>query len=233
MAQRAQIAVSVGASTPVTPYVEALELAGFAPVPMVPGQGPSVLAPEIAGVVFAGGAAVHPARFGQDLDPAIKKAVDEPRDAMEWALADQALARGLPILGICRGMQFLNVYFGGSLSQNLAAGPWQDAHRPDLPRDAIAHQVQARAGRLAEIFGPAPFGVNSIHRQGVARLAGNFRATVTTGDGLVEGVEDAARHILAVQWHPEEMARAHPAQLRLIQAALTPGQTPAGAPAAN
>lgn len=214
--QTALIAISVGSATDPLPYVRAVERVGCTAEVFVPGPGRQMLSPDIAGVMFCGGAAVHPSRFGEELDPNIRKAVDEPRDEMEWDLMGAALARGLPILGICRGFQMINVYFGGTLTQNLAAGPWQDAHRPDLPRHAMAHTVHARSGELQAVFGKAPFEVNSIHRQGINVLGGGLKATVFTRDGLIEGYESGTRNILAVQWHPEELID-HPTHRRLFE----------------
>jgi putative glutamine amidotransferase len=216
MSFRPLIAVSVGSATDPLPYARAVERAGGQALVMVPGAAAPALPEEARAIVFCGGAAVHPSRFGQELDPDIRKAVDEPRDAMEWALMDMALERGLPILGICRGFQMINVYFGGTLSQNLAAGHWKDAHRPDIARDGLAHRVIARGGALGAIFGAEPFEVNSIHRQGIKSLAEGFAATVHTEDGLVEGYESEERRIVAVQWHPEELVE-HPAQRKLFE----------------
>ncbi|GLQ52904.1 gamma-glutamyl-gamma-aminobutyrate hydrolase family protein [Devosia nitrariae] len=214
--QHALIAISVGPATDPLPYVRAIERVGCTGEVFVPGPQRPVLSPNIAGIMFCGGAAVHPSRFGQDLDPNIKKAVDEPRDEMEWDLMGQALARDLPILGICRGFQMINVYFGGTLTQNLAAGQWKDVHRPDAPRNTMAHTVHARSGQLQAVFGKDPFEVNSIHRQGINVLGHGLKATVFTQDGLIEGYESGARNILAVQWHPEELID-HPAQRSLFE----------------
>lgn len=199
------VIVSVGTATDPLPYVRAVESIGAVAQVMMPNGGDQPLPTGAAGVVFCGGAAVHPSRFGQALDPNIKKAVDEARDEMEWALMAQALERGLPILGICRGFQFINVYLGGTLTQNLSAQGWVDNHRPDGARDLLAHKVVASGGRLQGVYGTQPFLVNSIHRQGVKTLAPGLTATVTTEDGLVEGYEAAEKKILAVQWHPEEL----------------------------
>lgn len=219
MSSRPLIAVSVGSATDPVPYVTAVERAGGEARVLVPGAEPAALPQQARGIVFCGGAAVHPARFGQELDPNIKKAVDEPRDAMEWALMAAALDKSLPILGICRGFQMINVYFGGTLTQNLAAENWQDNHRPDGPRDLLAHEVAATAGRLGALYGAQPFAVNSIHRQGIRTLAPNLTAAAQTADGLIEGYEDGARNIVAVQWHPEELLE-HSANLALFEALL-------------
>ncbi len=214
------IVVSVGSATDPIPYVRAVERAGGEALVMTPDMPGPVLPEQAQGIVFCGGAAVHPSRFGQELDPNIRKAVDEPRDAMEWGLMEQALARGLPILGICRGFQMINVYFGGTLTQNLAAEGWEDTHRPDLPRHGLAHSVQAQGGALGDIFGNEPFDVNSIHRQGIRSLGRGLAATVHTRDGLVEGYEAETHRILAVQWHPEELVD-QPAQAQLFTNLVT------------
>lgn len=205
MTSRPLVIVSVGTATDPLPYVRAIERTGARAEVMMPNGDAQILPDMASGIVFCGGAAVHPSRFGQELDPAIKKAVDEARDAMEWSLMAQALERQLPILGICRGFQFINVYLGGTLTQNLAAQGWQDNHRPDGARDMLAHKVRAVEGLLAAIYGTQPFEVNSIHRQGINLLAPGLVATVTTADGLIEGYESPERKIVAVQWHPEEL----------------------------
>lgn len=205
MTSKPLVIVSVGTATDPLPYVGAVESIGAAAQVIMPNGVDQPLPNEAAGIVFCGGAAVHPSRFGQELDPNIRKAVDEARDTMEWALMAQALERQLPILGICRGFQFINVYLGGSLTQNLSAEGWLDDHRPDGARDLLAHTVVAFGGRLQGVYGTKPFLVNSIHRQGIRALAPGLTATVTTEDGLVEGYEAEEKKILAVQWHPEEL----------------------------
>jgi putative glutamine amidotransferase len=216
MSQRPFVAVSLGSATDPTPYVHALNEVGLDTRLLIAGEGNSRLPEDAKGLVFCGGAAVHPTRFGQDLDPNIKKAVDEPRDTMEWALMDELITRGLPVLGICRGFQLINVYFGGTLTQNLNAEKWQDDHRPDAPRNALAHSVIATGGELATIFGNTPFAVNSIHRQGIKTLADRLVPTAKTEDGLIEGFEAANQDIIAVQWHPEELID-HPQHRKLFE----------------
>ncbi|GLQ08166.1 glutamine amidotransferase [Devosia yakushimensis] len=206
------IVVSVGAATDPQPYVRAVEQAGGQAVVMVPNGGAQPLPAQAAGIIFCGGAAVHPSRFGQELDLNIRKAVDEPRDAMEWALLGESLERRLPILGICRGFQMINVYLGGTLSQNLAAQGWQDNHRPDGARDLLAHGVVAKGGLLGSVYGDDPFEVNSIHRQGISILAAPLTPVVHTADGLVEGFESSDLNIVGVQWHPEELITEIPHQ---------------------
>lgn len=215
MIERPLIVVSVGAATDPFPYVQAVKASGAEASVMVPNGSPQSLPAQTRGIVFCGGAAVHPSRFGQELDPNIKKAVDEDRDAMEWSLLGEALERNLPIMGICRGFQMINVYLGGTLTQNLAAEGWHENHRPDAARNHLAHTVTARGGALGRNFGSEPFFVNSIHRQGIKALAPGLTTTATTQDGLIEGYECAERKILAVQWHPEELASISPHQALL------------------
>lgn len=211
------IAVTVGRETDPVPYMRAIEKAGGTAQVLVAGTASPGLPDGVQALVIAGGAAVHPSRFGQEFDPNIKRAVEEPRDELEWAALSDALARRLPVLGICRGAQLISVYFNGTITQHLAAKFGTDLHRSYGPRDGIVHTVTASAGRLRELLGDAPVDVNSIHRQGIDRLGDGLTATVRSEEGLVEGFEAPARDILAVQWHPEELVDAHPRQLALFE----------------
>lgn len=153
---------------------------------------------------------VHPALYG---DPSDVNDVehDPARDATTLPLIRAALTAGIPLLAICRGIQELNVALGGTLHQNLVAVDGRFDHHPDPTLDADgqyapAHPVQlARGGVLSGLFGKTAITVNSIHYQGINRLADGLEAEATAQDGQVEAVRvrDAKAFAIGVQWHPE------------------------------
>lgn len=151
---------------------------------------------------------------------------DPARDRLTLALIRAAVDAGVPVLGICRGFQEMNVAFGGSLYQKVhEAGPFMD-HRedPDSPLEVqygLRHAVMVQPGGVFERLGlPPRFEVNSVHGQGVERLAPGLRVEALAPDGLVEAfsVEHAAHFAVGVQFHPEWQVREHPAYLTLFQA---------------
>jgi gamma-glutamyl-gamma-aminobutyrate hydrolase PuuD len=170
-----------------------------------------------AGLLLTGGGDVDPSLYGEIASPETEPP-DPKRDAIEAALIDEALARDLPLLAICRGMQLLNVHQGGSLIQHL---PTAGRHvRRTSDRSLPAHSVVIQPDTLlARIARTETWQVNSRHHQAVARLAGGFRVCASDPeDGTVEAIElPARRFVLAVQWHPENQALSDPAQRRLFQ----------------
>lgn len=142
---------------------------------------------------------------GGDLDPALYGAVpngsdppDPVRDAAELRLADEFFRAGLPILGICRGMQVLNVFFGGTLVQELPG------HSRLNGADRL-HFVRAAVNSLPFRLYGARFTVNSAHHQAVERPGRDLRIVCHAGDGTPEALEHVSAPILAVQWHPERL----------------------------
>ncbi|NUP01881.1 MAG: gamma-glutamyl-gamma-aminobutyrate hydrolase family protein [Nonomuraea sp.] len=204
------IIITAGDQTPARPYETAVERSGGVPRTITPSQATLALPADATALVLAGGASVAPARYDSPVEDGVKVALDLPRDRLEWAMLDQAVERRLPVLAICRGLQLVNVYFGGELHQDLSRTPYTAEHRPGAPRTHLAHTVVAKGGRLGDLFGPEEFGVNSIHRQGVKILAPCLDATVYGQDGLIEGLEHAEHPIMAVQWHPEELIHTSP-----------------------
>ena len=170
------------------------------------------LAPEAAeamvarvdGVVFSGGADLDPTLYGRPPEPGLGL-VDPTRDAFEVALYHTARARGLPILGVCRGIQLVNVVEGGTLHQHLPALEGMVQHEQRNIDGPPFHRVRLEVGSYAaQAAGSETVVVNSFHHQGVDRLAPGMRATGHTDDGLVEALEAIdAPWLLAVQWHPE------------------------------
>jgi putative glutamine amidotransferase len=127
---------------------------------------------------------------------------DNARDKMEWRLIEQAMARGLPILGICRGAQLLNVFFGGSLHQSLTGFYVETQQvRSIRPRK----KVEIRPGtRLIEILGRPSRWVNSLHRQAVNKLGEHLRIAAADTNGIVQAIEhESLPFVIGVQWHPE------------------------------
>ena len=171
----------------------------------------------VHGLLLSGGEDVDPARYGEQRVPALGK-VSEARDAFEIALVQDARRRGLPILGICRGIQMMNVAFGGSLVQDIPSQlPGALPHSfkvPEFQPFHLAHDLwienDTLLGRLMResLSDTDACVVNSRHHQAVKRIAEGFFASATAPDGVIEAIEDpAARFCLGVQWHPENFWR--------------------------
>jgi putative glutamine amidotransferase len=199
----------------VTPYAEAARAAGAEQV--IAGVENKLSLAGFAGLLLMGGTDVNPARFGATPRPETD-APDDERDEAEFALIQEALQRDMPILGICRGLQILNVSHGGTLVQHLAATARHDPAKDD--HSDAAHEVAfVPASKLAEIASVAAWQVNSRHHQAVLKLGENLHISARDlEDGTVEGIErHDKRFVVAVQWHPEDQTRKHPEQLRLFE----------------
>ena len=179
---------------------------------LVPGErdGCAALLDRLDGLVVSGGVDIAPGLYGAETHPAVS-AVNPERDRFETAILRGALARDLPVLGICRGIQLLNVVRGGTLIQDIPTETGSEvAHDPPgRARDEVAHGVEIEGGTLlADLLGAGRAEVNSFHHQAVSRLGDGLVVSARSADGLVEGVELAgARFTVAVQWHPESFWR--------------------------
>lgn len=205
-------------------YTDALDRAGAQPVVVPPpldgAADATILLEPFAGLVLTGGADVDPARYGQAPHPSVYGA-DQSLDAFEVALVDAALAKGVPVLAICRGHQLLNVALGGTLDQHITDHPGLVDHGAPAsgPGGGVDHAVSIEAGsRLAEALGVTRCSVRSHHHQAVADLAPKARATAWADDGINEAFELDEGWVVAVQWHPEVTAGDDPTQQRLFDA---------------
>ena len=181
---------------------------------------------EIAdGIMLTGAPSnIEPHHYQQSLLRADSPS-DPERDALVLPLIRAAHARGVPIFGICRGFQETNVALGGTLHQVVHEVAGMQVHHEDTSAPVEtqygpAHPVRARpAGRLASLLGTQEWMVNSVHGQGVDRLASGLVAEAHASDGLVEAFaaeDDEAGFLLAVQWHPEWQARGNPVSEKLF-----------------
>jgi putative glutamine amidotransferase len=189
-------------------YVTAVEAPGATAVLLTPGHDAASIQRLVGmahALVLTGGEDVDPARYGQAPHPALGT-VNPARDAMEFAALEAALARRIPVLAICRGIQLLNVALGGTLYQDLPSQRAGDIlHEQEAPVGQGWHHATVQPGSgLERIFGARDLFINSFHHQGIDRLAPGLTATVRAEDGLVEGVEGTDHPWLyGVQWHPE------------------------------
>jgi gamma-glutamyl-gamma-aminobutyrate hydrolase PuuD len=198
------------------PYEQALRGAGMEPVLIEPGCEIPV---DVSGVLLMGGSDVNPARYGEGRhsetdDP------DDARDELEDMLIQDAIARNVPLLAICRGIQMLNVQQGGTLVQHIESTARHRVRTTD--RGLPAHQVEIVPGtRLATIAGEPPtLDVNSRHHQAIGRLGDGLRVSARDPeDGTIEAVERPDRRfVIGVQWHPENQSATDERQAKLFQA---------------
>jgi putative glutamine amidotransferase len=198
----------------VQPYLEALRGAGIEPHGYLT-EGMANL-DGYGGLLLTGGTDVNPSFYGEEPRPETD-VPDNERDEVELDLIEQAIAREVPLLAICRGLQLLNVSLGGTLIQHLGSV----LHDPELEdRSKPAHHVEVRPDSLLfKSVGATRLAVNSRHHQAVSKVGEGLRISARdTEQGTVEGLEHTSkRFILAVQWHPEDQVVNQPAQRRLFQ----------------
>ncbi|MCS7056108.1 MAG: gamma-glutamyl-gamma-aminobutyrate hydrolase family protein [Thermoflexales bacterium] len=215
-------------------YVNSLVMCGAIPILL-----PTSVAPEAwravyesaDGVMLSGGGDVDPALFGEEAHQETY-GVDRERDDMEIALARWALQDDKPLFAICRGIQVMNVAFGGSLIQDLPS-----QLKSDIPHDgnyngferhAVAHAVRIEPGtHISRIMGAGEVGVNSFHHQALKDVADGLVVTSRAPDGVIESVEfPGKRYYIGVQWHPEEMADRRDDMLSLFRTFVEACTTP-------
>ena len=206
-----------------TAYVEAVVQAGGQAV-LLPDSGLAIdeVLGMIDGLILSGGGDLDPSLYQGGSHDAIYN-VSPSRDRFELALAAAALALpDLPILGICRGMQVLNLSLGGDLHLHLPDVRGEEVVHRLPPREPTTHSVRLDGGTLLEgIYGVAEFQVCSWHHQGVRRLGDGLRAIAHADDGVIEAVVHEQRPFaLGVQWHPEMQVAEDPLQRRLFGALI-------------
>jgi putative glutamine amidotransferase len=210
-----------------SPYFKAMIAAGARPeeLDLIAPEDKSQLRPEAYdGVMFGGGKDVDPQRYGEHNKYPELVETDSPRDEFELKLLAEMLRHRLPILGICRGIQLINVGFGGTLHQDIRSELGvETGHRQQGRRNDLTHLVTITDSDscLASLV-DASCRVNSLHHQAVKRLGHGLKVTAHAKDGVIEALESAEAYpfMVAVQWHPEELVVECREQRRIFEAFL-------------
>lgn len=196
------------------PYVEAVRAGGLEAIPISISESPRMNG--FAGLLLMGGTDVNPKLYGEVAKPEVEPPEDE-RDEVECQLLEEALRIDLPVLAICRGMQLLNVYQGGTLIQHLGL-PKHNTEFED--KGTVAHQVIVEPqSQLAQVAGATRLDVNSRHHQAVHQVGKDLQISARDSeDGTVEALERFDRSfVIAVQWHPEDQIYRCPEQMNLFK----------------
>lgn len=165
---------------------------------------------RIDGLLLSGGSDLDPSYYGEEPVPELNPTIPK-RDAFEMALVEHALERGVPVFGICRGLQVLNVALGGTLYQDLPSQLHPDliAHRQQVPKWQWTHEVEVDGNsKVAGIMETDDIRVNSYHHQAIKDLSGDLVAVAHSSDGVIEAAESpnlSERWLVGVQWHAEAM----------------------------
>ena len=201
-------------------YVDAVRRAGGRPALLLPGDdtpAEELLEPFDA-LLLVGGGDVEPSRYGQEPHAAIY-GLEPDRDGFEIALLHQTDRSGMPTLAICRGMQVMNVAFGGTLIQHLPDHREYLEHGTPSGKDLARHDVKLASGsRIAEAAGVEVLSCSTHHHQGVDGVGDGLVATGWSEDGLIEAIEREEGWMIGVQWHPEDNAEHDGAQQAVFDA---------------
>jgi len=198
--------------------VEIVDLISYSPEEAVE------LLRDCAGLVLTGGNDVDPANYDQPEKTPLCGEFDTHRDALELAVAKAAVEMRMPVLGICRGLQMLNVAFGGTLIADIPSQTVTDIEHRQVERRDSLHPVSIEGGSVLKRITKTLDGeINSAHHQAIERIAPVFTAVATAPDGIIEAIEwgDATLggkpFLLAVQWHPERMSYDSPFSLPIAE----------------
>lgn len=202
-------------------YYDAIERAGGIPLllpPLLDAESIDELLDRVDGVMLTGGDDIDPARYGEAPHPTVDR-LDPRREQADFALLERAEVAGLPILGVCCGLQLINVHRGGSLIQDIPAQVGARLSHRGTPEVQATHEIEVEPGTLLHrLVGSRP-NVNSAHHQAARTVGRGLRVIARAADGVIEGLEgtDPARFLLAVQWHPERITD-WPGQIDLFRA---------------
>lgn len=204
-------------------YIDAVQSSGGNPILLPPTQtDPESLLTVLDGLILSGGGDIHPIHYNGEDHPTVY-GIDDDRDSFEITLAKLALLKGIPVLGICRGMQVLTVATGGNLIQHVPE-VYGDAidHRLDHPRRPIPHDIEVLPeSRLSQLLEATHLNIVSWHHQAVREFSSDWKLAARSSDGVIEAIEHQTHPwAIALQWHPE-LSMNDPAHQRFFQAFIS------------
>ncbi|QEK13675.1 gamma-glutamyl-gamma-aminobutyrate hydrolase family protein [Crassaminicella thermophila] len=207
-------------------YIRSVHMAGGIPI-LIPLMDDKIAGYEyiksIDGLILSGGEDISPIVYGENPIEQVKLICDE-RDGFEINLFLEALKNNLPILGICRGIQIMNVALGGTLYQDIHAQRENTlGHYPkDTPVHNLYHQVHVKnESKIYNVFRQNEIRVNSFHHQAIKEIGNELIETAWAADGIIEAVEHIhKKFVVGVQWHPEDLTVHHPIFLKLFKALI-------------
>lgn len=207
-------------------YITAVQKAGGVPI-LIPFsdnlENIKTFTDKIQGIIFTGGEDISPLTYNEDPIKEIECIIEE-RDRFELELFNEVYEKKIPILGICRGLQIINVALGGNLYQDIYAQVSNcNGHSPKhVSRSNLYHSVKIeKNSKLFDIFDTEDLRVNSFHHQSVKMLGRDLKINALSKDGIVEGIESLTeRFLVAVQWHPENLVERHDEFLKLFKALI-------------
>jgi putative glutamine amidotransferase len=190
-------------------YLHSIGLAGGIPIciPNATEDTVEELLSRVDGLLLIGGEDIDPYLFGEEPHPKIGPVVRK-RDDSDLLLMNYAFKKQMPILGVCRGQQVMNVAFGGTIIQDIPSQVESPLlHKQPSKRGELAHSVEVLTPKFKEIFGDNTFRVNTFHHQSIGKLGEGLKLSAVAKDGVIEGIEHEAHpYCISVQWHPEELA---------------------------